>query len=122
MKVQLPERQPVGLASLAQRAGRSASELAVEAVDRLLSQENWFDAQVQLGIDQIAGGEFLEEDEMAARQTKLNRSALVREALREHLRRLVVLASEERDRQGYAKRPQSPDESRLWEAEAAWPN
>ncbi len=56
-----------GLASLASRTGRSASELAMEAVDRLLAQEEWFDAQVQLGIDQIARGEFLEEEEMDAR-------------------------------------------------------
>jgi hypothetical protein len=46
---------------------------------------------------------------------------LVREALREHLRRLDVRAWEERDREGYSKGPQASDESRLWEAEAAWP-
>jgi predicted transcriptional regulator len=67
MELQLPERQMAGLASLASRTGRSASELAMEAVDRLLAQEEWFDAQVQLGIDQIARGEFLEEEEMDAR-------------------------------------------------------
>jgi Arc/MetJ-type ribon-helix-helix transcriptional regulator len=52
---------------------------------------------------------------------KWNRSALVREALREHLKRLEVRACEERDRDGYAKQPQARDESALWEAEAAWP-
>lgn len=59
------------LASLSMRTGRSASELATEAVDRLLAQENWFDAQVQLGIDQIARGEFLEEEEMDARVARM---------------------------------------------------
>jgi hypothetical protein len=45
---------------------------------------------------------------------------LVREALREHLKRLEVHSSEERDRQGYEKQAQGGDESALWEAEAAW--
>ena len=57
----------------------------------------------------------------AARRTKRNRSALVRDALREHLRRLEVRAKEERDRKGYSWQPQAPDESLVWEAEAAWP-
>jgi metal-responsive CopG/Arc/MetJ family transcriptional regulator len=52
---------------------------------------------------------------------KRNRSALVREALREHLKRLEVRTNEERDRQGYAKQAQDRDTSALWEAEAAWP-
>jgi metal-responsive CopG/Arc/MetJ family transcriptional regulator len=34
---------------------------------------------------------------------KRNRSALVREALREHLRRLEIRTKEERDRAAYAK-------------------
>ena len=57
----------------------------------------------------------------AARRTKRNRSALVREALRAHLSRLELKAKEERDRHGYSQHPQTRDESRLWEAEATWP-
>lgn len=72
---------------------------------------------VQIVIDK----ELLRATDEAARRTKRNRSALVREALREHLRRLEVRAREERDREGYAKQPQALDESLLWEAEAAWP-
>lgn len=63
----------------------------------------------------------LEATDRAARRTKRNRSAFVRDALREHLRRLEMRALEERDREGYSKRAASPDESRLWESEAAWP-
>ena len=74
MELQLPERQAAELASLSMRTGRSASELAAEAVDRLLAQENWFDAQVQLGIDQIARGEFLEEEEMDLRVARMMRA------------------------------------------------
>ena len=50
---------------------------------------------------------------------KQNRSALVREALREHLKRLEVRASEEQDRKGYSAHPQTRDESFVWEREAA---
>jgi len=46
----------------------------------------------------------------------------VREALREHLKRLEVRSNEERDRQGYEKQAQDRDESTLWESEAAWPS
>ncbi len=59
--------------------------------------------------------------DQAARRAKQNRSAMVREALREHLRRLEVRTLEERDREGYSRQPQAQDESRLWEAESAWP-
>lgn len=72
---------------------------------------------VQIVLDK----KLLNATDQAARQTKRNRSALVREALREHLRRLDVRAWEERDREGYSKEPQASDESRRWEAEAAWP-
>ena len=63
----------------------------------------------------------LQATDRAARRMKRNRSALVREALREHLKRLEVRSSEELDREGYARQPQARDESALWEAEAAWP-
>jgi len=41
--------------------------------------------------------------------------------LREHLRRLELLASEESDRQGYLRRSQADAEALGWEAEAVWP-
>lgn len=72
---------------------------------------------VQIVLDR----RLLQATDQAARQTKRNRSALVRDALREHLRSLAVRAKEERDRQGYSKRPQLTDESLVWEAEAEWP-
>lgn len=57
----------------------------------------------------------------AARRAKRNRSALVRDALREHLRRLDVRDKERRDRLGYSLRPEARNGSNIWEAEAAWP-
>ena len=57
----------------------------------------------------------------AARRMKANRSALVREALREHLRRLEIRAKENRDREGYARQPQERDEWEPWQAVMSWP-
>jgi metal-responsive CopG/Arc/MetJ family transcriptional regulator len=72
---------------------------------------------IQIVLDQ----KLLQATDRAARQMKQNRSALVREALREHLRRLEIRTLEVRDREGYLKHPASKDEALLWEAEAAWP-
>ena len=72
---------------------------------------------VQIVLDR----KLLQSTDEAARRTKRNRSALVRDALREHLQRLETCALEERDRQGYSKQAAATSESRLWEAEAAWP-
>ncbi len=74
MELQIPERQAAELASLSSRTGRSPDELVTEAVDRLLAQESWFDEQVQLGIGQIARGEFIEEDEMDERVKRMMRA------------------------------------------------
>jgi metal-responsive CopG/Arc/MetJ family transcriptional regulator len=72
-------------------------------------------------IQVVLDKRLLQATDRAARQTKRNRSALVRDALREHLGRLEVQASEERDRAGYSKQPGPSAESLAWEAEAAWP-
>jgi metal-responsive CopG/Arc/MetJ family transcriptional regulator len=72
---------------------------------------------VQIVLDE----KLLQAADKAARRTKRNRSALVRDALREHLQALELRAREERDRAGYLRRPQSREESNSWETEAAWP-
>lgn len=59
--------------------------------------------------------------DQAARRTKSNRSALVRDALRGHLRRLELQEKEERDRKGYSRKAQAANEALAWEGEAAWP-
>jgi predicted transcriptional regulator len=73
MQLHIPESQSEGLIVLSRRTGRSAEELVTEAVDRLLAEERWFDAQVQVGIDQIARGEFLDEEAMDARVAQMMR-------------------------------------------------
>ena len=72
---------------------------------------------VQIVLDE----KLLHAADQAAKRTGRNRSALVRDALREHLRRLELRASEARDRQGYSRQPQADAEARGWESEAAWP-
>jgi metal-responsive CopG/Arc/MetJ family transcriptional regulator len=72
-------------------------------------------------IQVVLDKKLLHATDQAARQTKRNRSALVRDALREHLRRLEARAREEGDRHGYSTRPQTADETDVWEAEAVWP-
>jgi metal-responsive CopG/Arc/MetJ family transcriptional regulator len=72
---------------------------------------------IQIVIDK----RLLQAADRAAHRSGQNRSALFRQALCEHLKKLEILAREERDRQGYARQPQTPDDSLRWEAEAAWP-
>jgi metal-responsive CopG/Arc/MetJ family transcriptional regulator len=72
-------------------------------------------------IQVVLDKNLLEATDKAARRTKQNRSALIRHALRAHLKRLEALASEERDRIGYTKHPQALEETSLGEPEAAWP-
>ena len=57
---------------------------------------------------------------LAKQDMKRNRWALIRDALREHLRRSEIRALEQRDRDGYMNAPPT-DEALVWEAEAAWP-
>jgi metal-responsive CopG/Arc/MetJ family transcriptional regulator len=59
--------------------------------------------------------------DLAAKRQKVNRSALIRHALQEHLKRLRELELEERDRRGYTARPQRSEEYSVWEDAAAWP-
>ena len=55
----------------------------------------------------------------AARRARTNRSALIREALREYLRQQRVLELEARDREGYMRWPDKSHE--IWERVASWP-
>ena len=72
---------------------------------------------VRIVLDQ----KLLRATDLAARRTRRNRSAFVRDALREYLRRSAVRELDERDRAGYSGRSHADEESSAWEAEAAWP-
>ena len=56
-----------------------------------------------------------------AKRKKVNRSALVRDALREYVKRERIREMEERDRRAYEAHPQTEDEWLIWEREAVWP-
>ena len=71
-------------------------------------------------IQVVLDSKLLQAADRAAQNSRQNRSALIRDALREHLRRLEIRASEQRDRDGY-RNTQSRDEALVWEAEAVWP-
>jgi len=72
---------------------------------------------VQVVLEQ----ELLRAADRAARRFKVNRSALIREALREHLKRIRIREKEQRDRAGYQRYPENAGEFELWEKVAAWP-
>lgn len=72
-------------------------------------------------IQVVLDSKLLRAADRAARRAKLNRSALIRDALREHLKRMAIRELEERDRKGYQIRPCDDSELLGWESEVAWP-
>jgi metal-responsive CopG/Arc/MetJ family transcriptional regulator len=72
-------------------------------------------------IQVVLDTKLLKAADLAAKRQKVNRSALVRQALQEHLKRLRELELEEQDRRGYVAQPQREDEFRVWEGVATWP-
>jgi metal-responsive CopG/Arc/MetJ family transcriptional regulator len=70
-------------------------------------------------IQVVLEEQLLKGADRAARRLKLNRSALIRDALREHLKRLRTLEKERLDRQGYEKFPDQ--EFAVWDRVASWP-
>lgn len=72
---------------------------------------------IQIVID----ASLLRAADEAARRAKLNRSALVREALRHYLERLRVEELERKDRRGFERFPDDEAEVSFWERAATWP-
>ena len=72
-------------------------------------------------IQVVLDSKLLRATEVAARRTKLNRSALIREALRAHLKNLDIRERELRDRKGYQASPGGSSNLLGWDAEATWP-
>ncbi|HET9180010.1 MAG TPA: CopG family transcriptional regulator [Terriglobia bacterium] len=72
---------------------------------------------IQVALDSA----LLKATDSAARRAGMNRSAFVREALRQHLRRLNVKELEARERRAYQKQPQDVEEVECWARVAVWP-
>ena len=72
-------------------------------------------------IQLVLDAELLRAADGTAKRERVNRSALIRQALREHLRRAGGREAEARDRRGYQEHPQVTDEVEAWERVASWP-
>lgn len=72
-------------------------------------------------IQVVLDKKLLKAADAAAKREEVNRSALIRQALVEHLKRLHARDLEERDRRGYQAKPQRKEEYLPWEDAAAWP-
>ena len=66
MMVQLSVEQEAQLSQLAGETGRSADELAREAVERYIAEEARFRAAVQAGLDDADCGNFVSTSEVWA--------------------------------------------------------
>ena len=69
----------------------------------------------------VLDSELLRATNGAAKRARVNRSSLIREALREHLKRLRARELEAHDRRGYRKRPEVAGDVATWERVASWP-
>jgi len=72
-------------------------------------------------IQVVLDRKLLKATDIAARRQRVNRSALIRQALQRHLKHLQELELEDRDRRGYLAQPQQEEEYRVWEDAASWP-
>jgi metal-responsive CopG/Arc/MetJ family transcriptional regulator len=72
-------------------------------------------------IQVVLDRKLLKATDFAAKRHKVNRSALIRQALQQHLKRLHEMELEAQDRRGYLAQPQREEEYRIWEGAAAWP-
>jgi metal-responsive CopG/Arc/MetJ family transcriptional regulator len=73
-------------------------------------------------IQAVIDEKLLKAADVAAKRRKLNRSALIREALGEYLKRAGASELDERDRRGYQAQLQRSQEFKVWEDAAAWPD
>jgi predicted transcriptional regulator len=74
MEVHFTPEQEAQLAQIASKEGTVAERLVKEAALRLLEEDARFRAAVREGVAQADRGEFIEEEEMAARLEQMLRS------------------------------------------------
>lgn len=74
-------------------------------------------ATIQMVIDD----DLLQAADLAAQRARINRSALLREALRVYLLRQKVALQELQDRLGYERHPDTEGDLADWEQVAEWP-
>ncbi len=64
MEVRLDPKLEEKLARAAAKQGRDREALVVEAVERMLSYDEWFLAEVEKGLAAADRGEFLEDEDV----------------------------------------------------------
>jgi metal-responsive CopG/Arc/MetJ family transcriptional regulator len=69
----------------------------------------------------VIENDLLRDADRAARRLKMNRSVLIRDALREHLACLHMADLERRERNAFEQTPENPTEFAVWDEVAAWP-
>jgi metal-responsive CopG/Arc/MetJ family transcriptional regulator len=72
-------------------------------------------------IQVVLDDDLLDLADEFARKKHVNRSALIREALRAHLKRLHYQELEKQEREAYRQKPEDRGEVALWEGVADWP-
>lgn len=72
-------------------------------------------------IQVVMDAGLLKATDRVARRLKTNRSALIRDAVREHLRQLRTRELEEQEREAYERVPDDPQEFAVWDTVASWP-
>ena len=73
MQVNLPPELQAKLDRLAAQQGRQPESLVNEAVERLVSYDEWFVRQVEKGLAQVERGEVFEHEEVVANVENLIR-------------------------------------------------
>ncbi len=75
-------------------------------------------ATIQVVLDDA----LLELADRLAKRQRINRSALIREALRAHLKKLRYAELENEERAAYEQQPDDLEEVKRFERVADWPN
>jgi metal-responsive CopG/Arc/MetJ family transcriptional regulator len=72
-------------------------------------------------IQVVLDEDLLRAADRAAKRLDINRSSLIREALRRYLKALQHELLERRDREGYERQPDTEPDLSVWEGVTAWP-
>ena len=72
-------------------------------------------------IEVVIEEDLLRSTDREARRLKVDRSALIGDALRGYLQRLHMADLERREQDAYERIPEDPAEFAVWDGVAAWP-
>jgi predicted transcriptional regulator len=67
MEISLPGDVELKLVQMAEQQGRDAGSLVIEAVERMIEYQDWFQREVEAGLEQIGSGQTLSHEEVGLR-------------------------------------------------------